>query len=214
MTTARKSVNEHSVSDRRRFRWRGPIATILLVPFALIALLSHPVVREDSWVDLAIDAVAWAVFLGGAGLRFWSTLYVGGRKDDVLVVDGPYSICRHPLYVGSLLLIVAGGLFLKSLLFAAALFLLILIYTYATVALEEHLLAARFGSEYQTYRDRVPRFRPTLRHFRTPARVEVHIHALRLEAARASRWVWIPFVGEALAHLRTHALWPQMFQLF
>ncbi len=37
------------------------------------------------------------LFLAGAAFRFWATLYLGGRKDAVVVDTGPYSLCRHPL---------------------------------------------------------------------------------------------------------------------
>jgi protein-S-isoprenylcysteine O-methyltransferase Ste14 len=31
-------------------------------------------------------------------VRVWCALYIAGYKDDVLVTEGPYSICSNPLY--------------------------------------------------------------------------------------------------------------------
>jgi protein-S-isoprenylcysteine O-methyltransferase Ste14 len=45
----------------------------------------------------------------GATLRLWSTLYIGGRKRVVLVSDGPYSLCRNPLYVGTFLIALSNA---------------------------------------------------------------------------------------------------------
>ena len=160
---------------------------MLFTPTFLITLFSTPLVREDSWLGVGMNALAWACFVAGAAFRFWATLYIGGRKDKMLMRDGPYSICRHPLYVGSLLLAVATGLFLKSVVFAGSLVLVALVYMFTTVPVEESFIAARVGSEFERYRAEVPRFVPRISAFHTPPRIEVDIHALRLECARASR---------------------------
>lgn len=189
------------------------MAAVLLIPTAVVTLLSTPVVTEGSWLDLGIDAIAWAAFVMGAVLRFWATLYIGGRKDATVVTDGPYSLCRHPLYVGSLLLATATGLFLKSLLFAGALLLVAIIYLLMTVPVEEEVLRAGHRQEYDAYARRVYRYWPSFQNFSTPDHLRVDVHRLWLECTRASRWVWLPFLGESLAHLRAHAWWPQMFRL-
>ena len=199
---------------RRRFRWRGGAGSVILIPAAIVTLFSTPLFGESSWLYLTVRAVAWGSFLAGAGLRFWATLYVGGRKERELVTDGPYSICRHPLYVGSLLLGVSAGLFLESPLFLVALLLVAMLYMNATVAVEEGVLRARHGERYDEYARRVPRYWPTFRTFRTPQQITVGAHTLWLECERASRWMWLPIVGETLNHVRAMAWWPRIFRLF
>jgi protein-S-isoprenylcysteine O-methyltransferase Ste14 len=196
---------------RRRFRWRGGVGSVILIPAAVVTLFSTPLLGESSWLYLA---VAWASFLAGAGFRFWATLYVGGRKERELVTDGPYSICRHPLYVGSLLLGVSAGLFLESPLFLTALLLVQMLYMKATVPVEEAVLSAKHAERYDAYARRVPRYWPTLRALQTPAEISVNVHTLWLECARASRWVWLPIVGETLNHVRALAWWPRIFRFF
>ena len=190
------------------------MGSVILIPAAVVTLFSTPLIGESSWAHLMVQTVAWATFLAGAGFRFWATLYVGGRKERELVTDGPYSICRNPLYVGSLLLGVSAGLFLESPLFLAALLLVLTLYTRATVAVEEAVLRSRHNQEYDAYARRVPRFWPTSRAFHTPAHISVNVHTLWLECARASRWMWLPIVGEALTHMRALAWWPRMFRFF
>jgi len=52
--------------------------------------------------------VAWGLVVGGAlaavgmAIRLWASGHV--RKDRELATDGPYALCRHPLYLGNLLL--------------------------------------------------------------------------------------------------------------
>jgi len=82
------------------------------------------------------------------------------EKDRVLAASGPYAYLRHPLYAGSFLVglgyALAGGVWIFIPLFLALFFW---IYGGAVWA-EEEELARRFGSEYRSYRDRVPAFLP------------------------------------------------------
>jgi protein-S-isoprenylcysteine O-methyltransferase Ste14 len=190
------------------------VGSVILIPAAVVTLFSTPLFGESSWLYLAVRAVAWGSFLAGAALRFWATLYVGGKKERELVTDGPYSICRHPLYVGSLLLGISAGLFVESPLFLTALLLVVMLYTNATVAVEEAVLRARHGERYDEYARRVPRYWPSFRALQSPTQISVDVHRLWLECARASRWIWLPIVGETLNHVRALAWWPRIFRLF
>ena len=195
----------------RRFRWRGAVGALVLAPVAVMTVLSTPPLAADSWWQIPIRAMAWTCFLSGAALRFWATLYIGGRKDDELVTSGPYSLCRNPLYVGSLLLGVAAGLFLESVALSLAMVLMLAIYQQTAVRAEENVLRARHGHEFDEYSRRVPRFWPSLDGFRTSDHVTVHMRSLWNECARASRWVWLPALGEILTRLRTQPWWPSLF---
>lgn len=206
-----RRVSFPSVVERRRFRWRGAIGVCLLAPAAIVASLSAPLVAANSRLDFACDALAWVAFLCGAGLRFWATLFVGGRKNEVVVADGPYSLCRHPLYLASIVLGFSGALFLKSPLLAVASAVLAAAYCLLTIPAEEEHLSATLGVPYRDYCTRVNRLWPSFRQFQTPPRVTIDVHALYLEAARASRWVWLPLIGAALGHARAAGWWPQLF---
>ena len=206
-----RRVSFPRVVERRRFRWRGAIGVCLLAPAAIVASLSEPFVAATSDLDLACDALAWVAFLCGAGLRFWATLFVGGRKNEVVVADGPYSLCRHPLYLGSIVLGLSSALFLKSPLVAVAAAVVAAAYWLLTIPAEEERLAATLGAPYRDYCERVNRLWPSFRQFHSPPRVTIDVHALYLEAARASRWVWLPLLGAALSHARATDWWPQLF---
>jgi protein-S-isoprenylcysteine O-methyltransferase Ste14 len=195
----------------RRFRWRGAMGGLILAPVAVVSALSTPLVPAGSWWELLIRTAAWTCFLAGAAFRFWATVYIGGRKDSVLVTSGPYSICRNPLYVGSLLLGVSAGLFLASPIFTVAMAAVAAAYQQTTVRAEEGVLRARHGQEFEEYAQHVPRSWPALRTFHTPSHVDVHMRSLWNECARASRWVWLPILGDVLTHLRAHVWWPTFF---
>ena len=206
-----RAVPMRSIVDRRRFAWRGAIGIVLLTPAALVTILATPLVRYGSLLDVATDALAWVTFVAGAGLRFWATLYIGARKSDEVVSEGPYSLCRHPLYLGSVLLVLSGALFLKSVVFAGAMAMLAAVYFTWTMPAEEEYLEGRLGEPYREYRRRVNRLWPSFRHFRTAPRLDVDVHSLYPECARASRWVWLPVFGEIISYLRAFPWWPRLF---
>lgn len=199
---------------RRRFRWRGAIGVVLLVPTAAVTILSPPLVPRESLAHVALETLAWMAFVAGASFRFWATLYIGGRKERDLVTDGPYSLCRHPLYLGSLLLGISAGLFLESLLFLTAIAVVSAVYARATIPVEEDVLRARHGVRYDFYINNVPRLVPRRHRISTPGAITVDVHRLWLECARASRWICLPIVGAVFSYLRTLPEWPRIFRGF
>jgi len=182
-----------------------------MVPFAAAGLLSLPWAREDSKLDLLLDGAAWLLFVAGATFRWWATLYVGGRKEGFLVKDGPYSICRNPLYLGTFLLIAAITVFVHSITFALGLMVASFYYLGITVSSEERTLRHKFGEDYDQYCRQTPRLFPRFMRLRAPSLIEVRLSGVIAEYFRTLRWVWIPFLAEAVAHLRTETWWPHVF---
>ena len=93
--------------------------------------------------------------------RCWTILYIGGRKNEILVMAGPYSICRNPLYLFSTIGVLGFGLMLQSLIYAALMTSLVFLIFVWTIRKEEVFLRQKFGEIYATYADRTPRMVPT-----------------------------------------------------
>ena len=93
--------------------------------------------------------------------RCWTILYIGGRKNEILVMTGPYSICRNPLYLFSTIGVLGFGLMLQSLIYAALMTSLVFLIFVWTIRKEEVFLRQKFGGVYATYADRTPRIVPT-----------------------------------------------------
>lgn len=212
VTLVHTDTRWQAAAHHRRFRWRGWVGAALLIPAALISLFSVPHIPPHSWWHLSVLCGAWAAFLTGAFLRFWATLCLGGRKEEELVMDGPYSVVRHPLYLASLLIGVGAGLFLESPVFELFLAVVALVYVSRTIPVEEEVLRSRFGAVYDQDASRVPRFRPVWQLFHSPARLWVDVRSLRGECARASRWGWIPVIGATVTFLRDQPWWPHIFR--
>ena len=92
--------------------------------------------------------------------RLWSILYTGGRKNRELVTEGPYSICRNPLYLFSTIGAVGIGLMLHSFILAFSLGTACGMILYLTAQEEAKFLGFKFGSLYEAYAQCVPAFWP------------------------------------------------------
>ncbi|HEY3244303.1 MAG TPA: isoprenylcysteine carboxylmethyltransferase family protein [Phycisphaerae bacterium] len=195
------------------FERRGWIGALILFPAMLLAFLSRPRIGENSVSEIALDALAWLLLACGGGMRLWATMYIGGRKGKKLVTRGPYALCRHPLYVGSFLIILALMVLLKSLVFAGAVAVVLVAYTAFIIPSEEAYLRSIFGGEYAEYCRWAPSYLPNLRRWRRPGLARVKVSAVMLEFVRVLGCVLFAGGCETLLALRAHGPWPYLFNL-
>lgn len=194
-------------------RARGPVAILILSPFAALGLLSDPLFAQSFGTRAVFETIGWVIFVAGVGMRFWATLYIGGHKGKSLVTEGPYSLCRNPLYFGNLLLTLSIAFFMGSLIFALGLLIASLVFALATITSEERRLRERMPVEYDHYFKSTPRLFPRWSGFHQSGTIEVDTRCLWIEARRAARYVWIPLACQFLDAARTEAWWPQWFGL-
>jgi len=83
----------HLIREMRYNEFFRQAIGLLLIP--VFALLSSP-----SWIGFAIGGV---VALAGILFRLYASGFI--MKNKQLATNGPYSIVRHPLYTGNLLLV-------------------------------------------------------------------------------------------------------------
>lgn len=134
---------------------------------------THPAIHET------MEAAGALLVIGGVLGRFWSILYSGGRKNATVVQDGPYSMCRHPLYLFSTMAVVGFGIligsFVLTLAFGGLTFLILMM----TARKEEAFLRDKFGPAYDDYARRVPAILPRPSLFRTAGEVTFDVAHLR-----------------------------------
>jgi protein-S-isoprenylcysteine O-methyltransferase Ste14 len=126
----------------------------------ILLLFSRPALAEGSDGHEIVETIGllmvFACFLG----RLWSILFVGGRKNDELVVSGPFSMTRNPLYFFSTVGAAGIGLVFGSVLAAAMLGLASYLVFRFTARKEAEFLAGKFGPAYAAYAERTPGFWP------------------------------------------------------
>ncbi|HEY3065619.1 MAG TPA: isoprenylcysteine carboxylmethyltransferase family protein [Methylomirabilota bacterium] len=196
------------------FRWRSYLPLILVPPIVLaIATSAHPMPSYPG--RLAWEMACLLIACAGLALRVW-TVGVAARgtsgrntrqqKASTLNTTGPYSVMRHPLYVGNGLIVFGLALFPGTVV-AALLVALVTIAYYAIItAREEAFLRERFGPAFATWAARVPALVPNVSRYvpsaipfdwRIPLRREFYALALILI---------MPFALDVVAHLTRHGV--------
>ena len=195
------------------FRRRGWVGALLLIPTGFLVIVSSPHFSEGSLMDIAFDSGAWVLLVACIGLRFWATLYIGGRKEKELVTTGPYSLCRNPLYHGSLCGALSMALFLGSYTLLVAVILVAAAYSRLVMPFEERRLEEVFGEAYRRYCAATPRLLPRTLKVQAPEQIEVRLEALYGETKRILRVCLIPILAEAIAYFRAAPWFPHWYRL-
>ncbi|MBN2283093.1 MAG: isoprenylcysteine carboxylmethyltransferase family protein [Deltaproteobacteria bacterium] len=178
---------------RRTVSWVAALAVLTVILFT----------KHDHGPYLAgiLKTAGFAlVFLCVLG-RIWCAVYIGGTKDRELCTDGPYSLCRNPLYLFSFfgvagLMSVSQNLYL--LILSIPLFWL---YYHFVITSEEKGLEKRFGKEFITYRSRTNRIIPSFRNYWSRERVEVSTKVMVRAISDAGVFLWILIFLELLEYV-------------
>lgn len=118
----------------------------LPVVLGALAVRNEP---DEAWMLLAV---------AGACLRLWAAGTL--EKRCALTTGGPYSLVRHPLYLGTLLALVGVALFFESLPLLALSLAGFAASHLPKMRREERVLAGRFGRAWAEYARRVPALVP------------------------------------------------------
>ncbi|MEX2166820.1 MAG: isoprenylcysteine carboxylmethyltransferase family protein [Methyloceanibacter sp.] len=178
---------------------------------ATVFLLTQPVLVGQAHELLEMTGLGLvAICVAG---RVWSSLYIGSRKNRVLVTSGPYSITRNPLYLFSTIGAVGIGLIFGSI--AAALGLGLLAYGVfmVTATKEAEHLSAIFGSRYDAYARQTPLFWPNVFHYRDLPEVAFSPKALRRTFVDGLLFLAAFPAIEAIEHLQTDGTLPILMRV-
>lgn len=141
--------------------------------------------------------------------RLWCLSYIAGLKKRVLIMEGPYSLCRHPLYFFSLVGGIGLGLCTET--FTVALLFALAFASYYPQAIrgEETFLSDNFA-EYEEYRKRVPLFFPRWSNF-VEGEGTVSVCAFRREIVAAGGFLLCIGIFELVESLHHAEILPTLF---
>ena len=198
----------HTAAERYRlgFSW---IAGLF---FVFSVLFSDSSYRESQLYEF-LELAGYVLIVFATLGRIWATVYIGGRKDEELCQDGPYSISRNPLYLFSLF--GAVGIILSAQkLTLLAIILPFFVYYYFVIRGEETRLLHFFGQEYADYSKRVGRILPTFKTYTSQESFTVYPKVLFRSMIHASIFMWIFMLLEILEYCKDRtALLPTLFTL-
>jgi len=145
--------------------------------------------------------------------RGYCSAYIGGRKNDEVICQGPFSIVRNPLYVFSFIGIAGIGLQSGMLSLPLILILGFALYYPKVVAREEAFLLHKFGDVYRDYMQKTPRWLPRWKNWVEPEYISTQPRLLRENMQDAAMFFVAFPVFELLDMLHEHGIIPVYFLL-
>lgn len=155
------------------------------------------------------------ILVGVASLgRLWCTLYISGYKDNTLVMVGPYSLCRNPLYFFSLLGAVGVALATRTITVPLLALVLFSIYYPLVIKGEELRLSDIHKERFAEYRRTIPAFLPSLAKFEEPAEYNVRPMIFRKNLMDAVWFIWLVGILQVISVLHQANMVPVFFSIY
>lgn len=191
------------------------ISRVLVFALVAVILLSSSALSEKWHFFRTLLFFFGIVMLGVACLgRLWCSLYIAGYKTDTLIDQGPYSMCRNPLYFFSLVGAVGVGLATKTLLIPAIILISFGIYYPLVIKSEERGLLSIHGASFDAYLKRTPRFFPAISRLVEP---ETYVVKPRVYRRHMLDVIWfILIIGflEVIEALHELQILPTLFKIY
>ncbi len=137
--------------------------------------------------------------------------YLAERKKEMVVNWGPFSLCRNPLYLFSVIGGFGIGLLMQSWLLAFLLSYLIFLVFNWVIRFEEQFLLEKFQIEYLDYYEMTPRWLPRFSNFKDGEKAQGG-KVLRLQIRtfiEAIIWLAIIYINPFIANIQqtSHPAW-------
>jgi len=177
-------------------------------------------ISSSLWEDKA-PFVTTVLFLLGAVLvgiaslgRLWCSVYIAGYKTDHLVTQGPYSMCRNPLYFFSLLGALGVGLTSETLLIPFVILIAFVAYYPLVIKSEGAELIRLHKSEFENYLKEVPTFFPKISLLKEPEEYTVKPIVFKRHMFHALWFVWFLGIIEMIEEFHELSVLPAIFKIY
>jgi len=195
-------------NKRKMITWIFAFVLIIIILFS-----------ESHWEKISIFSdiffLVGAILVGISTIgRLWCSMYISGYKTNTLITIGPYSMCRNPLYLFSLLGAVGVGLATESLILPFIIFICFLIYYPFVIREEEKRLSQIHGKEFQNYCRKTPRFFPSFSLLNEPEQYIVVPKVFKKSLFDALWFIWLFGIIEIVEALHEWRIIPIFFRLY
>jgi protein-S-isoprenylcysteine O-methyltransferase Ste14 len=157
----------------------------------------------------------FGILLIGVGVlgRVWCSLYISGYKNDKLVTQGPYSLCRNPLYFFSLIGVIGVGMTTETYTIPLLIIVLFSFYYPFVIKNEQKFLLGIYKDEFLVYMKNVPCFFPSFSNFTEPEEYTVKPKRFRNFLTEVIWFFWLAGIIELIEHLKELNYIPIYFHL-
>ncbi len=184
--------------------------------FGVVAYVFMASIWSERQGGLAAAFSFAGMLLVAAGVvgRVWALSYLVGKKSKSLVTEGPFSLCRNPLYLFSFLGMLGVCLRTQTLAIPLVVMPLFALVHLRSVRNEEAKLRAMFEAEFDAYAARIPRFIPSLAQFKESEMLSVNAVLFRKGITELTMFFLIMGFIELVAALHRTGVVPTVFWLY
>lgn len=184
--------------------------TLFVIILAIFGQSSY----QASLLGKILFALGGSLAAIGAFGRLWCSLYISGYKNNTLISEGPYSLCRNPLYFFSFIGALGVGLSMGNFTVPVMVIAGFAFYYPLVVSGEEARLAEIHGERFYNYCQTTPAFLPRFSTFNEPGEYTVQTKFFRKDIGDAIWFILIVFFLQLIEALRTLAYIPTLFTLY
>lgn len=205
-------ISRGNISKKLIFeRIRIPLSRVFAALIFFLAAVSQGQIEQRSPATEVILFLIGTILVGIGSLgRLWCTLYIAGNKTGTLVTEGPFSLCRNPLYFFSLLGGIGVGLATETLTFPLLIIVFFAFWYPLVIKNEETRLLELHGDKYIEYCRNVPRFLPSSSAFVEPENYQVRVRKFRKAIFDALWFIWLVGLLEVAEGLRSIGIVPTL----
>lgn len=187
------------------------ISRIALIATIIIVLLSRQYWSEKSIYHEFFEMIGVTLISLCVVGRVYSTAFIGGFKNDILVTYGIYSVLRNPLYFFSLLGITGIAFISNHILIMLFLPLSFLILYLGLIKREAEFLHEKFGTAYEEYTKKTYALIPKFTHYNAPKIMEINPKYLTKALLDAVWWLAAWPIIEFAEYLQSLHILPVLF---
>jgi protein-S-isoprenylcysteine O-methyltransferase Ste14 len=180
---------------RRATSW-----AVAILLFFTILFSRNP--YETTLIYKGIEIIGLILVALGTLGRIWCSIYIVGRKDEELCLDGPYSMVRNPLYLFSFFGLIGIMCAAQHMILVLIVIPIYWVYYFFVIKSEEDRLISLFGDEYRKYQSRVKSIFPSFKHYHSKTQLEINPVTLSKAVSDAGCFLWVLILVEFLVYLK------------